>query len=82
MRAEYSYYNPSIVEVETFGEWYQDPKIIVFSVKAARVYDYTQGNSTAYRNEMLSYSSSNSVNRIYDNGFTMAYSVTNLTRTE
>jgi len=82
MRAEYSYYNPNIVDLKTFTEWYWDPEIIVFSVKVARVYEYTQGNSTAYVNEMISYASSIPVNRFYDNRFTMAYAVTNLTRTE
>jgi hypothetical protein len=81
MRAEYSYHNPNILDLETFTRWTWDPEIRVFSVKVARLYEYTQENSTAYVNEMLSYASSIPFNRLYDNGFTMAYTVTNLTRT-
>lgn len=82
MRNAYYYNNLNISDYGIFIEWLSNPEIRVFSVKTARLLEYTQRNSTAYTNQMLSYANSISFNRLYDSGFTMAYALTNLTRTQ
>ena len=88
---EYYYQDPSLLNIRIshppstflgpwiFIAWLNNPKVLVFSIKETRYFEYSGTISSDYINRISYLNNTSEWNRIYDDGFNNAYVSSSLT---